>query len=145
MEILEPYIKSGLPIALKADNDYYLCRYLNLIPSPVVLAPAMQIDKAACHFFVKQFDNDTISLQSNVLGRNCYLSRIDGSINVRINDDESSRFKVFSFEDGKIALQADNGKFLSRIHYVHDGTHRIEAAKDEIDIFSKFMVEPITV
>ncbi len=45
-------------------------------------------------------------------------------------------------DGGKIALQSDNGRFLSRINYGGaGGQNPIEAAKDAIDPYSQFQVE----
>ena len=43
--------------------------------------------------------------------------------------------------NGKVALQASNGKYLSRIAYSNDATddrNRIQPVKDSIDYFSQF-------
>lgn len=49
-----------------------------------------------------------------------------------------SKFIVIVLDDGKIALKADNGKYLSRIN--RGNIESIEAVKDEIDTYSQFTV-----
>ena len=79
-------------------------------------------------------DSDIIFWANNFGILRCAIS------NIAIRSDEKrATLKVISCEDGKIALQADNGKFLSRTD--HYGVHRIEAEKDEIDTSSKFTIE----
>ena len=46
--------------------------------------------------------------------------------------------KAYIASDGGISLKATNGKYLSRIYYVHGGRHAIEAAKEVKDPFTRF-------
>jgi len=48
---------------------------------------------------------------------------------------------VVPFEDGTVALKASNGKYLSRINR-GEGLEPIEAAKESVDIHSRFKVAP---
>ena len=50
-----------------------------------------------------------------------------------------SQFLIIPLNDNQIAMQSENGKYLSRILQGHNKSF-IQAVKDEIDIYSKFTV-----
>ena len=149
MEILEPYIKNRLTIALKADNG----RYLSVVDDYYVgiswwVRPIEAFKKTkdhSCQFYINQVDNDTITIQAKSMG-GMFISRLSSMkfykniIGTEISYDQYSEFEVFASNDGKISIKADNGKFWSRIYYTN-GPNKIAAVKDQIDIFSKFTVE----
>ena len=58
--------------------------------------------------------------------------------------DAACKFKMMLLNNGKVAFQANNGKYLSRIAYSNnpaDENNYIEAAKARIDIWSEFEYE----
>ena len=55
--------------------------------------------------------------------------------------DAPSKFKMLLLNNGKVAFQANNGKYLSRIAYSNsavDARNYIEASKGSADFFSQF-------
>ena len=58
--------------------------------------------------------------------------------------DADCKMKLTLLSNGKVALQANNGKYLSRIAYSNDATdslNRIQPAKSSIDHFSQFEID----
>lgn len=77
---------------------------------------------------------------------NKYLSRINrnGQDNIeaaKSSPDVFCKFKMYALAGNKLAFQADNGKYLSRILYgssaFSEGNY-IQAAKSDADYFSQF-------
>ena len=68
-----------------------------------------------------------------------YSTKCIGS--VKDKPDAESKFKLYLLPNGKIALQASNGLYLSRIAYSNnavDNLNHIQPAKDTPDHFSQF-------
>ena len=70
MELLEPYIRSGLGIAIKADNGKYLTR-----EGPVGLVFKKSVKDPYTVFDIEKVDDNTISLKNRSNGY--YVSRTD--------------------------------------------------------------------
>ena len=68
-----------------------------------------------------------------------YSTKCIGS--VKDKPDADSKFKLYLLSNGKVSLQASNGKYLSRIAYSNDAFdnfNHIQPAKDTADYFSQF-------
>jgi hypothetical protein len=68
-----------------------------------------------------------------------YSTKCIGS--VKDKPDAESRFKLYLLSNGKLALQASNGKYLSRIAYSNDAVdnyNHIQPAKATADYWSQF-------
>jgi hypothetical protein len=136
-------LQTGDLIALQADTGAYLSR----IGEQGIEASKPGIDEFS-RFTVTVVGDGEIALQADT-GK--YLSRINrgpGKDPIeaaktfvdRIAIDPFSRFTVTYFEEeNRIALQADTGKYLSRINR-GPGKDPIEAAKTTIDPYCKFSV-----
>ncbi|XP_041099475.1 uncharacterized protein LOC121310237 [Polyodon spathula] len=131
---LESYIGVEEGVAFKADNGmFWSC----IDRSNVYNIEAAKSTKDAwCKFWVSKTPNGKILLKDQ---RGMYLSRIDrGGIQhieaAKANPDQYCEFSVFT-EDGKVILQADNGRFVSRICRQNQN---IEAAKEGPDEYCRF-------
>ena len=63
---------------------------------------------------------------------------------VKDKPDADSKFKMHLLPSGKVALQASNGKYLSRIAYSNnaiDNLNHIQPTKDTADYFSQFVID----
>ena len=74
--------------------------------------------------------------------RNFYDTECIGS--VKDKPDAESMFKLYLLSNGKVALQASNDKYLSRIAYSNDAFddyNHVQPIKDTADYFSQFEFE----
>ena len=74
--------------------------------------------------------------------RSFYDTECIGS--VKDKPDAESEFKLYLLSNGKLALQASNGKYLSRIAYSNDAFddyNHIQPIKDAADYFCQFEFE----
>lgn len=159
MADITPFIKiperysphpSGDVIALRADNRLYLSRFYSDGTNPI-RAGKRTIDVFS-QFKLTLTGVYEIALQAD---NGLYLSRIDrGSTDTieaaKSSIDDFCKFKVFEYFGSTtltggypIALQADNGKWLSRIN--RGDTDPIEAAKSYPDEYSLFIITPVLV
>jgi hypothetical protein len=63
-------------------------------------------------------------------------------IGIKASIDQYCRFTVTTYDDGRIALLADNGLYLSRINM--GALNAVCATKTSIDVYSQFMVELVS-
>ena len=174
MEILESYIEKGHFFAIKADNGKYLTSD-SVIGSTIEASKEVVTDADCfCHFYVEKIDKNTIALKtasqiylSRYSYENVFGERFEFISVSKTAIDEQCKFKIYFDENdlvtykeqmklgpwphpyfpAKILLQTDNGKFLSRIHYLpnhlfNDRSNKnhefIEAKKVEVDEHCKF-------
>ena len=144
MDLLEPYIRSGLGIALRASNGKYVSRIRRGHDGWVT----MNIEAAKSYkdphtkFIVEPIGWNHIRVKSAVDGK--YLSVIHRHRGIqwieaiKSNPDDWCTFQAFEV-DGKLVLKNwVNQRYLSRIN--RDQPY-IEAAKYGIDEHCKFIVE----
>ncbi|XP_058873540.1 uncharacterized protein LOC131724794 [Acipenser ruthenus] len=131
---LESYIGAEEGVAFKADNNmFWSCIERSNIYN---IEAAKSTKDAWCRFLVSKAPNGKILLRDR---RGVYLSRIDRSgiqhiEAAKTNPDKYCEFSIFT-EDGKVVLQADNGRFISRIYRENQN---IEAAKEGPDECCRF-------
>ena len=103
----------GKKVLLKADNDKFLCRQnrggiqiiraVNSVPGPT------------CYYEIYRNGDDTYSFRADNYK---YLSRIHRDISyleaIKDQIDAASRFTAYDYDDGKISLRGNNGKYVTR-------------------------------
>jgi len=138
MDLLEPYIRSGIPVSLRADNGKYWSLWG---PLPHKVFADKSHKDPWTKFKVTKVNDDTINLQNTANGK--YLSLWGPGENIfprKPSPDQWCNFKVHKV-DGKLVLQnTANGKFLARYCCV-EGKNAMRADRQHIDTFTKFLVE----
>ena len=129
----------GKQLLLKADNGKYLSR-INRGSGYDPIETNKATPDVHCYFAVHSQPDSTLLLQAD---NGKYLSRINRGPGInpieasKLKPDVSCRFKVYNQPDGSVVFQANNGKYLSRV--TRDGKENIEASKDNIDVYCKFL------
>ena len=134
MELLEPHIRSGLGIAIKADNGKYLTR-----EGPVGLVFKKSVKDPYTVFDIEKVDDNTISLKNRSNGY--YVCRTDLDLtkvwrskeNFSL-DAKKSRAEPYCYftpfeSDGKIVFK-NAGRFVSRVFLSSCGEDQIWSSKE---------------
>ena len=143
----------GASLSLKADNGKYFCVVEDeeeydigsgeddstvTVDTSYVILLKETLEDASCSFTVYKQADQTILLRAS---NENYACRKDEGFGVHpIEADVSTPisscyFKVHNLPGGKVALQADNGKYLSRV--LRGSINQMEAYLDEINYFAK--------
>ena len=112
MDLLEPYMKSGLGIALKASNGKFWTRW-----GGWEIRAAKENKDPYTKFDIIKVDNNTIRLKNS--DNEQYLTRWSAIYIYarKASPDIYCNFLVYEV-DGKLVLKnVSNGKFVARYHY----------------------------
>ncbi|WP_323840120.1 fascin domain-containing protein [Photorhabdus africana] len=131
---------SSSPIALQADNGFYLSRIDRGGGFDFIEANKSIID-IYTKYSATQLSSNKIALRAS---NGLYLSRISlaGSNYIVATKSDIDVYSIFTLEyidDNVIALCADNGKYLSRIN-IGGIFNYIKPDKYDLDIYCQFKV-----
>ena len=129
---------NALTIGLKADTGKLLCR----VDGDAIEVVGTTCSPLASCLFELEGSGSVVSYKAD---NGKYLRRGDG--NAIIADgtsiDADTKFTLESAGprgSGKIAVKADNGKYVSRIYYIAGSRNAVEAVKDTKDVYSTFAI-----
>ena len=144
MDLLEPHIRSGLGVSFMAVNDQYWTVWHYYWSDIDNIEASKATKDRFCVFVIEKVDDDTILLKSDWNGKylSIYYRGNSESHSIEAGKDQSDefcKFRVYNV-DGKIVLKSvASGRYLSV--FGRSGKGMIEAVKNGIDRYTKFVVE----